>query len=88
MSLIQQLQRDAADSNVPVSQLVRRSVVAAYKLKLNDFSMWLQHEQAGYPNNVPIPAYRIARIVDFTVLNPARGWIPVRMVPELREILS
>ena len=88
MPLITQLQRDAADSRIPVSQLVRRSVVAAYKLKLNDFAEWLQHEQSGYPSGLPVPDYRIVRIVDFTVLNPVRGYIPIHMSIEMREALS
>lgn len=89
MSLILQLQRDATDGVLPVSQLLRRAIVAAHKLKLDEFGTWLQCEQAGYPNGVETPEYRTVHVIDFKVENPYRGWTPVQFAdPKIRELVS
>ncbi|WP_436355668.1 hypothetical protein [Brevundimonas sp. CEF1] len=56
--LIEEIQRDASDDSVPVSQLLRRIKIAASKLRLPQLEEWVQHELNGYPNDAPLPEYR------------------------------
>ena len=41
-SLVEELQRDALDSKIYVSDLLRKSLVVATKLNLADFSKWVE----------------------------------------------
>jgi hypothetical protein len=87
-SLVEELQRDALDSTVSVSDLLRKSLVIATKLSLRDFKAWVEQELNGYTDTRQVPAYRTVtgRIV---ALNPARGYIPA-IIPDaaLAELLS
>lgn len=47
--LVAELQRDALDHGVPVSHLLRNALVAARKLRVNEFSSWIDTELNGYP---------------------------------------
>lgn len=87
-SLVEELQRDALDSKVSVSDLLRKSLVIATKLNLREFKVWVEQELNGYTDTRQVPDYRrlIGRIVAF---NPARGYIPA-IIPDaaLAELLS
>jgi len=87
-SLVEELQRNALDGTVSVSDLLRKSLVVATKLNLEAFRTWVEHELNGYRNARQVPDYRkvTGRIVAF---NPARGYIPA-IVPDaaLAELLS
>ena len=73
-TLLEQIQRDAIDPNVRVSDLLRRVKLAAAKLSLDTVEDWVEHELNGYATEVP--AYRKvpARLMAW---NPYRGWQPV-----------
>jgi hypothetical protein len=82
-TIIEQIQRDALDSNIPVSALLRRVKLAAAKLRLDVIEDWVDKELNGYTSNVP----------DYRILtgrpkgrNPLRGWIPV--IGEGTELFS
>ena len=87
-SLVEELQRDALDSKVSVSDLLRKSLVIATKLNLREFKTWVEQELNGYADTRQVPDYRTVRgrIVAF---NPARGYIPA-IIPDaaLAELLS
>lgn len=57
-SIIEQIQRDALDRSVPVSDLLRRVKLAATKLGLGVVEDWVEHELNGY-KDTPLPDYRI-----------------------------
>jgi hypothetical protein len=57
--LIEEIQRDAIDDNVSVSQLLRRMKVAASKLRLGGVEAWVEHELSGYPDEQNLPSYRV-----------------------------
>jgi hypothetical protein len=72
--LIEEIQRDALSTNVPIDALLRRVKLAAAKLQLSSLEAWVEQELNGY--NGEVPAYR--KIVgEPTAWNPFRGWIPV-----------
>ena len=74
--LINQLQEDALDKNIMVSDLLRKALVVARKLDRQDFYTWITHELNGYPSGAVIPMYRYVTGM-IKAFNPYNGWIPV-----------
>ncbi|MDB5439959.1 MAG: hypothetical protein JWM33_2386 [Caulobacteraceae bacterium] len=71
--LIEEIQRDAIDDTVSVSQLLRRMKIAASKLRLGSVEAWVEHELSGYPDEQNLPSYRI--IGGVAVVHHVRaGW--------------
>jgi len=60
-SLVEELQRDALDSKITVSDLLRKSLVVATKLNLADFRKWVECELNGYGKDEGLPDYRLIR---------------------------
>jgi AbiTii len=73
-SIIEEIQRDAVETAVPVSALLRRMKLAATKLGLGEVEAWVEQELNGYPTK--LPDYRIVQGAPMA-LNPIRGWQPV-----------
>jgi hypothetical protein len=73
-TIVEQIQHDALDQNVPVSGLLRRVKLAAAKLGLEKVEEWVDSELKGYDQTVP--PYRIVKGSP-VVLNPYRGWLPL-----------
>jgi hypothetical protein len=57
-SIIEQIQRDALDRSIRVSDLLRRVKLAAAKLKLGILEDWVEQELNGY-KSAQLPDYRI-----------------------------
>jgi len=75
-SVVIELQRDALDRTIRVSDLLRKSLVVARKLSLGEFQRWIEGELSGYGKGDDIPSYRLAH-GQVRAWNPYRGWIPV-----------
>lgn len=75
-SVVLELQRNALDRNVKVSDLLRKSLVVARKLALAEFQAWIEKELSGYPRAQDIPDYRVVT-GQIRAWNPYNGWIPV-----------
>lgn len=72
--LIEEIQRDALNKNVPVDALLRKVKLAAAKLQLESLETWVEHELNGYDGD--LPGYR--KITGQPAgWNPYNGWIPV-----------
>ncbi|RRN75989.1 hypothetical protein [Agrobacterium deltaense] len=84
--LVEEIQRDALDDQVPVSTLLRKAKLAAAKLQLPAVEEWVNHELNGYGQH-PVPPYRQIRGVP-KAFNPYNGWIPIMGVPKLMEAVS
>ena len=56
-SLVEDLQADALRSDVPLTDLLRKALVVARKLKLNDFQQWCDGELNGFKSE-NAPSYR------------------------------
>ncbi len=73
------LQRLAIDSDAKVSDLLRKSLLIATKLKLKDFKSWVEAELSGYGGgSVEVPKYRIVQ-GRLKALNPYHGMVPVQI---------
>lgn len=73
-SVIVELQREALDQNVSVSELLRKALIVARKLKLVELQKWIENELNGYKDEVP--DYRVAS-GQIRGWNPYNGWIPL-----------
>lgn len=75
-SLVLELQNEALDSSVSTLSLLRKSLVVATKLKLQEFKDWIESEINGYKDGQLIPEYRKVR-GEIKYLNQFRGWLPI-----------
>jgi hypothetical protein len=71
-----ELQHEAMDSSVRVDDLLRKAVVVATTLGIDDFRVWAAKELQGYAGDTTTPAYRRVTGV-LRAYHPSRGWIPV-----------
>ncbi len=76
-SLVLELQRDALNPRVPVSNLLRKALVAARKLGLIDLETWVRSKLNGYTKPEDIPEYRRVR-GEPKAYNPYHGWQPIQ----------
>ena len=59
MNLLEDIQKDAIDTSSDLGSLLRKCKVLAARLKSKELEDWLIWESNGYPENVPVPEYRI-----------------------------
>lgn len=74
-SIVRELQQLASDEDVAIPALLRKALIVATKLGLEDFKSWILSEIEGYPDEKKVPDYRIVRS-DICVENPFRGLQP------------
>lgn len=74
-SLVLDLQREAMNPQTRVTDLLRKAIVVASKLGIEDFNKWAENELRGYDKESP-PSYRKVR-GELKAHNPYRGLIPV-----------
>jgi len=87
-SLVLELQREAMNPNSRLSDVLRKAMVVATKLKVQDLRAWVEAELKGYTNDQEIPLYRKVNGT-LKAWNPYNGWIPVIIRhSELSERLS
>jgi hypothetical protein len=74
--LVIELQRDALNPNISVTNLLRKALVVAKKLNLTDFEHWISLELNGYYEaDSTLPKYRYV-VGQLKGWNPYRGWLP------------
>ncbi|WP_407305358.1 hypothetical protein [Acinetobacter sp.] len=59
MSLLREIQNDATNSSVKVSDLLRKCKILAARLGNDDFKIWVDSELNGYESSDGIPFYRV-----------------------------
>ncbi len=74
-SLVEELQKDALNQTVKVTELLQKSLVVVTKLKLDEFAAWVRLELDGY-GETEVPAYRVLHGTP-QVFNPYRGYQPL-----------
>ncbi|MEX0694362.1 MAG: hypothetical protein WD075_07970 [Rhodospirillales bacterium] len=74
--LVLQLQSDALDANIKISNLLRKAKVASVKLNIEEVHQWIEHELSGYFSETQVPSYRQIR-GSIKFRNPSYGWMPV-----------
>jgi hypothetical protein len=74
-SLVEELQRDALNPNIAVTEILRKCLVVATKLGIEEFASWARLELDGYKER-EVPEYRII-LGTPKVLNPYHGYQPI-----------
>jgi hypothetical protein len=75
-ALIIDLQELASSSKGSTLDLLRKALIAAEKLRLDEFSDWIRKELKGYGDEDDVPEYRrLQGTIQFW--NPYYGWRPV-----------
>lgn len=74
-SLVEELQKDALNYDIGVTELLQRSLVVATKLHLEEFKSWVRLELDGYGEE-EVPEYRTLHGTP-QVFNPYRGYQPL-----------
>jgi hypothetical protein len=72
--LIEEIQRDALNKNVPVDALLRKVKLAAAKLQLKSLETWVEQELNGYSSELPDYRKVTGQPAGWNSYN---GWIPV-----------
>lgn len=57
-SIVLDLQKEILSSNCDIVNVLRKSHLAAVKLKLSDFDQWIPYELNRYTNKESCPEYR------------------------------
>jgi hypothetical protein len=87
-SLVLELQRDALNDNVPVSNLLRKAMVISRKLRIAELEKWTNQELDGYADPEMIPEYRVVR-GETKSFNPYNGvWMPIMFSGDAPEGFS
>lgn len=87
-SLVSELQKEAIDSKIKLSDTLRKALLVATKLGLHDFREWINKELKGYNTDDPSPDYRKVRGT-VKYFNPYHGWQSVIFQDsKSRDILS
>jgi hypothetical protein len=73
--LVIELQRDALDKSIAVSDLLRKALVVARKLRVGDLERWARNELEGYDPTEDVPKYRHV-VGELKGLNRFHGWVP------------
>jgi hypothetical protein len=70
-SVIIELQGESLNPNVRVSDLLRKALIVARKLRLSEFQEWIESELGGYKKETP--EYRMTK-GQVRAFNPYHGW--------------
>ena len=74
-SIVLEIQKLSTEKHQDISDLLRKALLVASKLKLRDFRAWIENELNGYRNE-PVPEYRKLKAT-VRLNNPYHGLIPV-----------
>lgn len=86
--LVLELQADALNRNIPVSDLLRKALVVTRKLGVSHIEKWLNNELNGYGPDSEVPQYREIH-GQVKVWNPYHGWQPLNFGDsEMAEALT
>ena len=83
-SLVEELQRDALDHRVRLSDLLRKAKTIAVKLDLPELEKWVVNELNGYQAGDDVPDCRVI-IGQVQGFNPYHGWRPVQFNDTVTE---
>lgn len=88
-SLVHELQHEALQPEVLVATLLRKALVVASKLGMDEFRAWVERELNGYDDATDAPSYR-SMFGQIRGREPNRGtWVPIQFEnSEQGEMLS
>lgn len=87
-SIVEELQRLAYDSAVPIADLLRRVKVAATKLGFSGAVAWVDSELNGYLGDIPDYRRVPQRLVYWNMVHGWRGGGRVAAEAEIQRLLG
>lgn len=60
-SLVLELQQEALDRNVKISDLLRKALAVSRKLNISEIEEWVNYELTGYEEGATVPEFRTMR---------------------------
>src|SRR5437016_860562 len=75
-SLIEDVQRDAINCDLRVSDLLRKALLVSSKLDIPGVPYWIDKELSGYELKDEVPLYR--KLHGRVMARTFRGWLPVQ----------
>jgi hypothetical protein len=75
-TLVHELQSLASSNSTDLTELLRKTLMVASKLSLDDLKQWATHELQGYPDVNSLPEYRFVH-AELKARNPFHGLVPV-----------
>lgn len=95
MSLVREIQQAAVEKDTNLATLLRKCKVLAARLGSVPLEEWVLHESNGYPDDVPVPSYRMwgtrvaAHFIDEIGRQMVDVTVPPHRIPEpMRKHLS
>lgn len=87
--LVLQLQAECLDPSASILDVLRRALVVARKLSLEDAQEWIGRELNGYKKGDTAPPYRVVKS-QIMARDRYQGWIPIIFIndPTAAELLS
>lgn len=87
LGLVLELRRDAIDRSTSVADLLRKALVVARKLALDEFARWIDLELNGYGEDYVggMPPHRV-QSGETRAWNPYHGWLPIFFPEEAAEL--
>ena len=71
-----------------LTDLLRKSLMIATKLNMDEFRAWVQYELKGYPSEEAVPEYRVCSST-YHFKNPYHGLCPIAILDEeIRDLVS
>ena len=83
MNLLDSLQSDIL-SSAPLSDVLRKAKVLAYRLKNQEFKDWVECEANGYRLGSPLPEYRVLPTQCFGTFTNGRATLSNVATPSAR----
>jgi hypothetical protein len=75
MTLLQEIKKDAKNSRVDISDLLRECMELAIYLRNEELETWVTHELNGYSKKDEIPKYRILNVASYGDFRDVLGGI-------------
>ena len=93
--LVTQLQREVANSRIPLADILRKAQILASRLRIREFKRWVDAELKGYGDDDDLPVYRKLHCDCVGTYSAPFGMvrnnipIPVTVLPDnLRELAT
>jgi len=84
MTLLQEIQQAATDSQVDISTVLRKAKILAARLQNPEFESWVDRELNGYSGCSTLPSYRTIPITAYAMISDGfREWNAAPIMPTL-----
>ncbi|MHB8898387.1 MAG: AbiTii domain-containing protein [Thermoguttaceae bacterium] len=87
-SLVIELQQLASEKRNDISDVLRKAMMVATKLDLPDFRQWIECELDGYPDDTPVPKYRIVQGTVYGRDTLTNRLVPYAFPPKMASTLQ